>query len=155
MKLTLIKELQIGTYKFRKIPTYIFEDESNILSYPTLGGLIGDDILRRFNLILNYPQKEIYLLPNSHFQDPFDYSYTGMTMYNLDGIIYVDDIIPGSPADKCGLKDGDVVMAIKSNFSGDIEVYKNLLQKTGTSIDVLIMRNNNPIIKHLKIGRIR
>lgn len=155
MKLTLIKELQLGNYKFRKVPTYIFEDESNILSYPSLGGLIGDDILRRFNLVLNYPQKEIHLLPNSHFQDPFDYSYTGMTMYNQDGIIYVDDIIPGSPADKCGLENGDVVMAIKNNFSGDIEVYKNLLQKSGTRIDVLIMRNNNPIIKYLKVGRIR
>ncbi|MEO8852428.1 MAG: PDZ domain-containing protein, partial [Ginsengibacter sp.] len=108
-----------------------------------------------FNLVLNYPQKEIHLLPNSHFQDPFDYSYTGMTMYNQDGIIYVDDIIPGSPADKSGLENGDVVMAIKNNFSGDIEVYKNLLQKSGTRIDVLIIRDNKPTIKHLKIGRIR
>lgn len=155
MRLTLIKELQIGSYKFRKIPTYIFDDESNILSYPSLGGLIGDDILRRFNLVLNYPQKEIHLLPNSHFQDPFDYSYTGMTMYSLDGVIFVDDIIKGSPAEKSGFKDGDIVMAVKNNFSGDIEAYKNLLQKTGSRIDILIMRDNKPIMLYLKVGKIR
>lgn len=155
MHLTLIKELQIGTYKFRKVPTYIFEDESNILSYPSLGGLIGNDLLRRFNLVLNYPQKEISLLPNSHFNDPFDYSYTGMTMYSFDGTVFIDDIVEGSPAEKSGFKNGDVVMAIRNNFSGDIEVYKNLLQKTGSRIDVLIMRNNKPTMLYLKIGRIR
>lgn len=155
MRLTLIKELQIGSYKFRKIPTYIFEDESNILSYPSLGGLIGDDILRRFNLILNYPQKEIHLLPNSHFRDPFDYSYTGMTMYSMDGAIFIDDIVKGSPAEKSGFKNGDIVMSVKNNFSGDIEVYKNLLQKTGSRIDIIIMRDNKPKLMHLKIGRIR
>lgn len=155
MQLTMIKELQIGTYKFRKVPTYVLDDEFNVLSYPSLGGLIGNDILRRFNLVINYPQREIHLLPNGHFRDPFDYSYTGMTMYNLDGEIIIDDIIEGSPADKSGLKNGDIIMAINNNFSGNLETYKNLLQKPGTKIDVLVMRNKVPKIISLKVGRIR
>ncbi len=154
MQLTLIKELQIGSYKFRKVPTYILDDEFNVLSYPSLGGLIGNDILRRFNLIINYPQREIHLLPNSHFRDPFDYSYTGMTIYNYDGQIIIDDIIEGSPADKSGLKNGDIIMSVNNNFSGNLETYKNLLQKTGTKIQVLVMRNKVPVMIPLKVGRI-
>lgn len=155
MQLSLLKEVKIGSFKFRKVPTYILDDEYNILAYPALGGLIGDDILRRFNLIINYPQKEIHLLPNSHFRDPFDYSYTGMTMYDVEGTVYVDDIIKGSPADKCGLKNGDNIIAINNNFTGDIEAYKNLLQKTATKVQLLILRDNNPQILFLKVGRIR
>jgi S1-C subfamily serine protease len=155
MQLTVLKEIKIGAYKFRKVPTYILDDEFNILSYPALGGLIGDDILRRFNLVINYPQKEIHLSPNSHFRDPFDYSYTGMTMYNVEGTIIADDIIEGSPADKSGLKNGDIIVAINNNFSGKLEVYKNLLQKTGYRTQILVMRNNTPVIISLKIGRIR
>ncbi|HXR83889.1 MAG TPA: aspartyl protease family protein [Hanamia sp.] len=155
MKLTLIKEVQIGPYKFRKIPTYILDDENNILGYPSGGGLIGNDLLRRFNLIINYPQKEIHLVPNSHFRDPFDYSYTGMTMYSFDGEVFIDDIIKGSPADKCGLQNGDVIMSVNNNFSADLDVYKNLLQKTAGRVDILILRNNSPKIISLKIGRIR
>lgn len=154
MQLTLIKELQIGPFKFRKVPTYILDDEFNVLSYPSLGGLIGNDILRRFNLIINYPQKEIHLSPNSHFRDGFDYSYTGMTMYNVDGEIIIDDILEGSPADKSGLKNGDIIMAVNNNFSGNLETYKNLLQKTGIKIEVLVMRNKVPKIISLKVGRI-
>jgi hypothetical protein len=155
MQLTVIKELQIGSYKFRKVPTYVLDDEFNVLSYPSLGGLVGNDILRRFNLIINYPQREIHLLPNTHFRDAFDYSYTGMTMYNLDGEIIIDDIIEGSPSDKSGFKNGDIIMAIDKNFSGNLETYKNLLQKTGTRIEVLVMRNKVPLVISLKVGKIR
>lgn len=155
MQLTLIKEVNIGSYKFRKVPTYILDDENNILAYPKLGGLIGDDILRRFNLIINYPQKEIHLCPNSHFHDPFDYSYTGMTMYDVNGAVIIDDIIKGSPADKSGLENGDLIMAINNNFSAHVDVYKNLLQKTAEKIEILVMRNNKPILLYLKVGRIR
>ncbi|MGN6248843.1 MAG: aspartyl protease family protein [Ginsengibacter sp.] len=155
MRLTVIKELQVGTYKFRKVPTYLFDDEYNVLAYPQRAGLIGNDILRHFNLIINYPQKEIYLLPNSHFRDPFDYSYTGLTMYSLDGSIFVDDIVKGSPADKAGLKNGDVIMGVDNNFSGNLETYKNLLQKTGYRINILVMRENKPLIISLRVGRIK
>jgi len=154
MHLTLIKQLQIGPFKFRKVPTYLLEDENNILAYPSQGGLIGDDILRRFNIILNYPQGEIHLLPNTHFKDLFDYSYTGMTMYFIDGHIIADDIIKGSPADKSGVKDGDIIMSIDNNFSNNIETYKNLLQRTGSHIKLLVMRENIPMVISLRIGRI-
>jgi predicted metalloprotease with PDZ domain len=155
MLLTVIKGLQIGPYKFKRVPTYILDDQFNILSYPSIGGLIGNDLLRRFNMIINYPQHEIHLTPNSHFHDLFDYSYTGMTMYYLDGQIYADDIIKGSPADKAGIKNGDMIVAIDTNFSNNIEIYKNLLQRTGEKKSLLIMRNGAPIIVGLRIGKIR
>lgn len=155
MRLTLIKQLQIGPYKFRKVPTYILEDDNNILAYPSQGGLIGDDILRRFNIILNYPQREIHILPNSHFRDLFDYSYTGMTLYSVNGHIVADDIIKGSPADKSGIKNGDIIMSIENNFSNNIETYKDLLQKSGSKTKILIMRDNVPMFISLGIGRIR
>lgn len=155
MQLTMIKELRIGSFKFRKVPTYILDDEFNVLAYPSIDGLIGNDILRRFNLIINYPQREIHLLPNTHFRDLFDYSYTGMTMYFLDGQIIADDIIEGSPAGRAGIKNGDVITAIDNDFSNDIETYKNLLQKAGSKINILVMRDGVPIILTIRIGRIR
>ena len=85
MRLTTIREVKLGPYRFRKIPTYIFDDEYNVTSYPNLGGLLGNDILRRFNVVMNYDHREIYLVPNSHFRDQFDYSYTGLSIYWIDG----------------------------------------------------------------------
>ncbi len=154
MKLTIIKQVQIGPYRFRKVPTNILDDEFNATSYPFLGGLIGNDILRRFNMVFNYPKREIHLIPNSHFNDEFDYSYTGMNMYYVDGVIIADDVIEGSPAERAGLKKDDVIISVNSNFSNNINTYRNLMQRVGDKITLLITRDSQPTIISFRVGRI-
>ncbi|MEO6288736.1 MAG: aspartyl protease family protein, partial [Ginsengibacter sp.] len=154
MLLTIIKQLQIGPYRFRRVPTNILDDEFNAISYPFLGGLIGNDILRRFNIILNYPKREIHIKPNHHFNDEFDYSYTGMNMYYIDGIIVADDVIEGSPADKGGIKKGDIIIGVNGNFSNNIGTYRNLMQVVGEKLSILISRNEEPMLITFRVGRI-
>ena len=141
MKLTTIKQLTIGPYTFKKVPTHIFKDDYNVTSYPDLGGLIGNDMLRRFNLILNYAENEIHMKPNSHFRENFDYSYTGLGIYLLDGQIIIEDVLPDSPGEKAGLKPGDIIIAVDNVFNGNIQNYKDVLQQIGTRVKVLVSRN--------------
>lgn len=154
MKTGVIKQIKIGPYKFRNVPTYIFDDQYNVTSYPYLGGLIGNDLLRRFNLIINYERRDIYMTPNSHFKDAFDYSYTGIGMYVIDGEIRIIDVMPNSPAEEAGLKSEDIIMAIGNNFSQSIQTYKNLLQSPGQKLKILVMREGEPIIIILKVKSI-
>lgn len=154
MFLTIIKEVKIGPYRFRKVPTNILDDEFNATSYPFIGGLIGNDILRRFNITLNYPQKEIFLLPNSHYRDPFDYSYTGLSMYFIDGTIFVDEVVKNSPAEKAGLKQDDIILGVNNNFSNDISIYKNLMQNVGEKINIVVLREKIPVIISFRVARI-
>jgi hypothetical protein len=151
LKQGVIKQMKLGPYKFRNIPAYIFNDEYNITSYPYLGGLIGNDLLRRFNLIINYSARDIHLIPNSHYRDPFDYSYTGLGMYYVDGDIRVLDVMKGSPAEKAGVKVDDIILAVQNNFEKNIQVYKNLMQNPGEKIKILVSRNGEPIILNLKV----
>lgn len=150
MRVTTIKEVKIGPYKFKNVPTYIFEDNYNITAYPYLAGLIGNDLLRRFNVTLNYAKKEIHLVPNSHYFSPFDYAYTGLGIYVVDGKIKVEDVISGSPAEKAGFNVGDVVISVGTDFSNNIQAYKNILQSSTQKQKVVINRNNELIILTLK-----
>lgn len=154
MKLTTVKEIKIGKYKFKKVPAHIFKDEFNVTAYPSLGGLIGNDLLRRFNLIINYGQKELHLKPNSHFKEPFDYSYTGLGIYIIDNQVIIEDVLKDSPGEKAGLVSGDVIVAIDNDLSGNIQAYKNILQDVGARIRILIVRNGEIIVKHLKVASI-
>ena len=150
MRLTIIKEVKIGPYRFRAVPTYLYKDDYNVTSYPFTGGLLGNDLLRRFNLVFNYPNREIHLSPNSHFNESFDYAYTGLGIYYVNGKIMVEDVIKGSPADKAHFKVNDEVIAVDRNFSLNMQVYKNLLQKPFETIKVLVKRN--AVLKELTIN---
>ncbi len=154
MKLSTVSEVRVGSYRFRKVPTYIFDDEYKITSYPNLGGLIGNDLLRRFNLIINYAVNEIHMLPNTHYLDAFDYSYTGLGIYTVDGQIKIEDVIKDSPADKAGLKPGDVLFAINNKVGQNIQFYKNLLQNVGANLKMIVMRNGFPVMATLKVKSI-
>lgn len=154
MQLSVVKEVKIGPYRFRNVPAYIFADEFNVTSYPVLGGLIGNDILRRFNVLLNYPMQEIYIKPNKHYLDSFDYSYSGLGFYLINGAITVTDIIKGSPAETAGFKFGDIIIGVEGNFTNNIQAYKILLQNARARLRVVVMRDGAPNIINLKVKSI-
>jgi hypothetical protein len=141
MHLTVVKELKLGPYRFRNVPTYIFDDVYNVTSYPYLGGLIGNDIFRRFNTIINYEKRDIYLVPNSHYRDQFDYSYSGIELYYINGLVEIGDVAKGSPAEQAGLMEGDIVVAINNNFSQNLNQYKIALQAASEKIKIIVRRN--------------
>jgi hypothetical protein len=143
MRLTVIKELKLGPYRFFNVPTYLYKDDYNVMSYPFAGGLIGNELLRRFNMTINYGQREIHLLPNQHYSEPFDYAYTGLGIYYIDDKVMVEDVIPNSPAEKAGFKVGDQIYSMGNNFSQNIQQYKNLLLVANQRLKVIVLRDNN------------
>jgi hypothetical protein len=154
MYLTTMKQLRLGPYRFRRVPAYIFNDEFNVTSYPTICGLIGNDILRRFNLIINYRQQEIHLSPNSHFAEPFDYAYTGLSIYYEKGNVIVEDIIKNSPAEKAGFKSGDIIFGVGNYVGNNMQTIKDKLQVAGERVKVLIIRDGKLDVLNMDVGSI-
>lgn len=151
----VLREVRFGPYKFRNVPSYIFDDEYNVTAYPYLGGLIGNDLLRRFNIIINYGQRDMHLTPNTHFKDEFDYSYTGLGLYQYGDVVEVGDVMPGSPAEEAGFRSGDVLLSVNNNMSNNIQSYKNLMQTPGTKINIVVLRDDGPEMLSLKVKNIK
>ena len=154
MQMTVIKEVKLGPYRFRNVPIFIFDDNYNITAYPYLGGLIGNDLLRRFNIILNYAKKEFYLTPNSHYNDLFDYAYAGIELYLVDGKVVLGDVAIGSPAALSGLMEGDVVIGINNNITQNLQQYKQALQVPGEKIKMIVSRHGDLMQFEFKVKSI-
>jgi len=154
MELTTVRNFRLGPYRFKRVPAYIFDDEFNVTSYPYLGGLIGNDLLRRFNVILNYEKRDIYIMPNTHYRDLFDYSYTGLNFYVVNNEVVITDVMKGSPAEKAGFLPDDVIMAVNNNFTKNIQAYKMALQNPGDKIKILVYRNGQPLMLTLRVKSI-
>ena len=155
MELTTLRSARIGPYRFRNVPISIFEDTYNVTNYPAWAGLIGNDLLRRFNVILNYPKKEIHLTPNRFLADPFDYSYSGLELYLIENKIRLGYLAPGSPAEVAGLRLGDEVIAVNKNFSGILNEYKIELQKAGEKVRIIYRRDEKIGELEFRVLRIR
>ncbi len=150
MRYTTVKWIKVGPYKFRKVPTHIFDDQVNVTNYPLVGGLIGNDLLRRFNVTFNYAKQEVHIIPNTQFRDFFDYAYTGLAIYNVDGQILIDGVAPDSPAEKAGFKKDDYILAINNDFSKNIQSYRAKLQSIREKLTFLISREGEIITLNLK-----
>ena len=141
MHMTVIKEMRMGPYRFKNIPVFVFNDTFNLTSYPYLSGIIGNDILRRFNLILNYAKREFYFMPNSHYQEGFDYAYSGIELYYVDGQIVLGDVATASPAEVAGLREGDILVGINNLLGANIQQYKTVLQAAGEKVKIIVTRD--------------
>ena len=150
MRLTTIKQLKVGPYRFRWVPTFLFRDEYNVTNYPFVGGLLGNDILRRFNITFNYAKQQVHIVPNLHFKDDFDYAYSGLSIYFIDEKIVVDDVVPASPAEKAGFKKEDIIVAINNNTSNNIQEYKTIMQTLGQKLKFLVIRDGMPMMLSMK-----
>ena len=150
MRLTTIKQLKVGPYRFRWVPTYLFKDEYNVTNYPFVGGLLGNDILRRFNITFDYAKQQVHIVPNLHFKDEFDYAYSGLSIYFIDEKIVVDDVVPSSPADKAGFKKEDIIVAINNDTSNNIQAYKTIMQTLGQKLKFLVIRDGIPMMLSMK-----
>lgn len=140
LRLTLLRSLRIGPYRFKKIPVTIFDDSNNITNYPHWAGLIGNDLLRRFNITLNYPAAEMHLRPNRFYYDEFDYAYIGMELYLIDGLITIGFVATGSPAQQAGLEVGDEIIAINKTVGGKLDTYKAELAHAEKKVSVIYKR---------------
>ena len=154
MHMTVIKELRIGPYRFKNIPVFVFDDTYNLTSYPYLSGIIGNDILRRFNMILNYAKREFYFMPNSRYQDPFDYAYSGIELYFIDGHTVIGDVAINSPAEEAGLQEGDVLVGINNLLEANIQQYKTALQTAGEKVRIIVTREGKLMEFNLRIKSI-
>lgn len=155
LRLTLLPMFQIGPYRFKKIPITIFEDPYNVTNFPFWSGLIGNDLLRRFNLVINYPKNEIHIRPNGNYFEAFDYSYTGMELYLINNQVEVGFVAPDSPAALAGIEVGDQIIGINKVVAGSLDVYKAELSHANKRITLIYKRANKIETVELKAIRIK
>ncbi|TAE62013.1 MAG: PDZ domain-containing protein [Bacteroidetes bacterium] len=152
MKCGVVKQVQVGPYKFRNVPGYVFADSFNITNYPSLAGLLGNDLLKRFNLVINYPDQEIHIKPNTKFREPFDYAYLGCNLYQVDNVIVFGEVLPNTPAAKAGLLDGDVFVHVDNVYTNSLPIVKAIMQAANTKFTIGIIRNGVSLTKKLTVG---
>lgn len=144
-----VKLLDLSPYQFSNLITRFqaIPDKIDKEIYRYRNGLIGNPILSRFRVVIDFVKNYVYLRPNSNYNKEFKYDKSGLTIYaigqNLDEY-YVKDVIEGSPADMAGIKSGDMLKKVgfwPSNFFTLGAISKKFEKKEGRKFKLTLERN--------------
>jgi hypothetical protein len=112
-KRTMVNSLSIGEFNFSDAKA-AFPDMQSFSALKTLGsrnGSVGGEILRRFNIVFDYPGNSITLTKNGNYSDSFEFNMSGIELQH-NGVRYIAERI----ADARG-----VVKSDEKTF-GDVQI---------------------------------
>jgi len=114
--LSRVDEVDLGKYKIKNVLTSFPDSNSAVNpSSVTRDGNLGMGLLKRFDVIFDYPDSVLYLRPGDHYNETFEHDMSGLEYY-ATGVDYHHVIIsrvePGSAGDAVGLEKGDEIMSI-------------------------------------------
>ena len=131
---------------FQEIDSAYLETENIIRD-----GIIGNVILSRFHLVIDYMREKLYLKKVSKLDEEFDYDKSGMLIYALGEKLneyYIKTIYPDTPAQEAGLLPGDKILKIgfwSSKFYSLSGILSKLQGKEGKKIKIKVERNGEVI----------
>ncbi len=108
------------------------------------GGIIGNDILTRFDIVFDLGRGRLYLRPNRRWGDPIIADTSGLHLIRrLDGTTLVDEVVAASPAVDAGLEPGDELRAIDGAdiATMTLAVLRDRLSEPGRQFSFVIVRD--------------
>jgi hypothetical protein len=113
--LSRVKEVDIGKFKIKDVITSFPLDDKAKAPVVKRDGNLGMGILKRFDIIIDYPDSALYLKPGPNLSAPFDHDMSGLAYYGAGddyNRVIISRVEPGSAADEVGLEEGDEIMSI-------------------------------------------
>lgn len=110
-------------------------------------GVIGNRILERFTVILDYPRGRFYLKPARNLRRDFEVDRSGLVAIATGpelNVLFAQFVSPNSPAAECGIQPGDLIRRINGWAAAnlDLETLNRLLsRKPGKKIKLVYIRD--------------
>ena len=148
-RLARIPEFIMGPYTFHD-PVVGFPDTLTFTPARTKdgrNGTLGAEVLRRFNVTIDYFNKKLILEPNKYFHTPFSVNNAGIEISApVPGFRYyiISDVRRGSPAARAGLKKGDRLETINGKNVAHMtldEINKIFFKEPGHLIHIIVVRH--------------
>lgn len=145
------KSLTLGEQSLDNVVTYFQQlDPDSIDTKQGLyrDGLLGNSLLKRFNLTIDYVHQQVYLYPTARWKRKITFDRSGLlisaTGPQLNRFV-VSGVLPDSPAAEAGLLVGDRIKSINGlscDFLSLDQLLRKLEQKPSKRIKLQIRRIN-------------
>ncbi len=147
-EISRVKSIKLGRHELNN-PISAFPNNlhSSTLNLARDGNL-GIDILKRFHIVLDYQNKNMYIKSRISLKKPFEHDMSGLEYYvdnENTGAIFVSRVEPGSPGDIYGILVDDQLLTVNLMPVSKLGVEKlDDMFKSGSGKNLLleVFRNN-------------
>lgn len=165
-ELDLTKEVAFGRAKDFRIGPFSLEgtivEFGQVDALPAgahLAGEIGGGMLRRFNVVFDYPHRTIILEPNANFHSDDQEDKSGISVIAEGSGLKTFKVVqvqPGTPAEEAGIRQGDEIAGIDDEAAADLTLsdVRNLFRQIGHIYKVLIDRDGKTMEVTMQMRRL-
>jgi hypothetical protein len=145
----------IGPYRVPRPIVAITEDTAGLRTNPQSLGLVGMEVLGRFNLTFDYSRSVVYVEPNRTFDAPLVYDSTGLSLRAARPSFspaYVHSVRDPSPAKDAGIEAGDVLVRIDDRPTSGLSLdeIRDALKTPGRTHQLSVSRQGKLVSVTLK-----
>lgn len=159
-----IQKVKFGRYELDNILASFPDSVAfgmKLVDMPERQGNVGCELLRRFNVTFNYPDRYVVLKPIKRLmREGFEHDMSGMELRAKGDRFrnyYVDKVIEGSPAALAGLREGDEVLFVNSSSTKELtisDIYKVLQKGEGKVVTMLVRRQGQIFVANFALKRL-
>ena len=145
--------LMIDEYKFNNVISSFQNIDSTLLQNRNVlrDGIIGNVILSRFHIIIDYVNEKLYLKPITKLTKEFAFDKSGLLIYAVGPELnqyFIKTVYPNTPAESAGLKPGDKIIKIgfwPMVFYDLEKIIRKFQGKAGRKIKMKVLRDGKKI----------
>ena len=135
-----VHAFSIAGFTFNDLPVGLSQELAGIQSDEEMAGIIGNEILHRFNIVFDYRNNKMWWSKNSKFDGPFFVNSSGILL-QLDETLQkllVHQVYDGSPAEKAGVQENDEIVEIEGKPANNLIEVRDILSKSEGELELLL-----------------
>jgi hypothetical protein len=112
-----------------------------LLPNATSSSSVGLPFLRRYRVAFDFPNKLLYLAPRLHPANEEEEDMSGLHLWRISGLVNVQSVDPGSPADQAGINASDTIVAMEGKPCVNMtmrEIRVRLKSKNGDRVTLTV-----------------
>jgi hypothetical protein len=153
---------RLGRLKSLQLGHFIIENPTVSLSENVEGegGILGEEILRRFKVIFDFSHHRMILEPNSHFKEPYEEDMSGISVTPEENsgvkVFRVRQVVANTPGSDAGLQADDLITAVDGQPAATLTEgrIERMFMQEGREVDLTIRRSEKQVRVRLKLRRL-
>ncbi|WP_421869769.1 aspartyl protease family protein [Marinoscillum sp.] len=137
-----IQSLSIGSFDIEQLPIGISQAQHGIQHNKKTAGIIGNGVLKHFNITYDYSSEMVYLEPNANFDKPYPVNASGMNLQYGKGMtaVMIHRVFEGSPAEMAGIQVDAELLSINGKSVTEMKLpeMREMLMDSGKSVKLKI-----------------